>query len=219
MRRDRLDTRIEPVAMCGRPNGPSVARRRVLPRIVGALALALAWSSGCGGQKTQSQSGTDIAAPPPPSGSVTGSAAPGSASGSASGSAAGGSPAASGATPPASPAGDEARLPPPPPPPDQAPPSGAVMTTEGWSTPAPERQLSGYRLQIFATSDRQRAEETAVGARKSFSEPVYVEFEAPLYKVRIGDCATRHEAEMLRDKASTLGYDGSWIAETMVTGR
>ena len=48
---------------------------------------------------------------------------------------------------------------------------------------------------------------------------MYVEFEAPLYKVRIGDCATRHEAEMLRDKASTLGYDGSWIAETMVTAR
>jgi hypothetical protein len=93
------------------------------------------------------------------------------------------------------------------------------MTTEGWSTPAPERQVSGYRLQIFATSDRVKAEETAAGAKQSFTEPIYVEYEAPLYKVRIGDCATRQEAEALKEKASLQGYDGSWIAETMVTAR
>ncbi len=223
MRRDRRRDSIEPVAMRGRPNGPNVGHRRALdPLIAGALAAALGLMMGCSSQKTAAQSGTDPAGPPPPAGSVPGSAAPGSTSGSTSDPLSGGSSTTGGST--ASPAGapvagDASLLPPPPPPPDPAPASGAVMTPEGWSTPAPERQVSGYRLQIFATSDRQRAEETAAGARKSFTEPIYVEYEAPLYKVRIGDCATRQEAEMLKEKASLQGYDGSWIAETMVTAR
>ncbi|HWN80855.1 MAG TPA: SPOR domain-containing protein [Candidatus Udaeobacter sp.] len=122
-------------------------------------------------------------------------------------------------------------LPPPPPPPDPTPPAGAVGTAEGWidpSTPAqtasgqaPAAQaatalIPGYRIQIFASSERQRAESAAVDARQRFTEPVYVEFEAPLYKVRLGDCATRHEADTLKDKAGAQGYDGAWVAETQV---
>jgi hypothetical protein len=47
---------------------------------------------------------------------------------------------------------------------------------------------------------------------------MYIEFEAPLYKVRVGDCATRHEADTLKEKAGTQGYDGAWVAETPVQG-
>ena len=111
---------------------------------------------------------------------------------------------------------DFGTLPPPPPPPDPSPPAGAVATGEGWITPAPASQTPGYRVQIFASSDRARAESAAADARQRFVEPVYIEFEAPLYKVRVGDCATRHEADTLKEKAGTQGYDGAWVAETPI---
>lgn len=122
---------------------------------------------------------------------------------------------ASGST---SPVPEFGTLPPPPPPPDAAPASGSVATSEGWITPAPASQTPGYRVQIFASSDRTKAESAAAEARQRFSEPVYIEFETPLYKVRVGDCATRHEADLLKEKAGTQGYDGAWVAESQVRG-
>jgi hypothetical protein len=94
-----------------------------------------------------------------------------------------------------------------------------VETGEGWTTPAPGGQTPGYRVQIFASSERARAESAAAEARRKFTEPVYVEFEAPLYKVRVGDCVTRHEADTLKEKAGVQGYEGAWVAETPVTSR
>jgi len=141
---------------------------------------------------------------------------------------------------PSSPVPEFGTLPPPPPPPDPSPPSGSVATSEGWTTPsqsttstpaAPSTpstsstqappstsaaQTPGYRVQIFASSDRNRAESAAAEARQRFAEPVYIEFEAPLYKVRVGDCATRHEADTLKERAGAQGYDGAWVAETQV---
>jgi cell division septation protein DedD len=139
------------------------------------------------------------AAPPPPSSTPAPASAPAPAP-----------PAAGSATT------DFGTLPPPPPPPDPNPPAGAVATGEGWVTPAPASQTPGYRVQIFASSDRARAESAAADARQRFVEPVYIEFEAPLYKVRVGDCATRHEADTLKEKAGTQGYDGAWVAETPI---
>jgi len=110
-------------------------------------------------------------------------------------------------------------FPPPPPPPDAPPAAGTVQNSEGWTTPSPAGQTPGYRVQIFASSERDRAEAAAAEARRRFTEPVYVEYEAPLYKVRVGDCATRHEADTLKEKAGTQGYDGAWVAETPVSSR
>ena len=81
----------------------------------------------------------------------------------------------------------------------------------------PEPQLVyGYRVQIFASSTEQGAEKAAAGARQVFSEPVYVEYVAPLYKVRIGDCFSRSEADALKRTAIAAGYRDAWIVESLV---
>jgi hypothetical protein len=74
-------------------------------------------------------------------------------------------------------------------------------------------------VQIFASSQQERAEEIAAEARTRFREPVYVVYDAPFYKVRVGDCITRQEADVLKEKASAQGYEAPWVAETMVTAR
>lgn len=82
--------------------------------------------------------------------------------------------------------------------------------------PAPARVL-GFRVQIFASSTEKNASKVADDARANFSQNIYVEYVAPYYKVRVGNCLTREEAEVLKKKAQGLGYRGSFVVETMIS--
>jgi len=74
----------------------------------------------------------------------------------------------------------------------------------------------GYRVQIFASSSLEKAEDIARQARAVFTEQVYVEYSAPLYRVRVGDFLSKEEAMLLRDRAVESGYEGAWVAEAEV---
>lgn len=74
----------------------------------------------------------------------------------------------------------------------------------------------GFRVQIHAFQAKSGADSAADKARFQFPEKVYVDYVSPYYKVRVGDCMTRAEAEMLRARARQLGYTGAFIVETMV---
>jgi cell division septation protein DedD len=75
---------------------------------------------------------------------------------------------------------------------------------------------AGYRVQIFASSSLERAEEVAGEARVVFAEPVYVEYSVPLYKVRVGDFASKEEALQFRQRAIEMGYEGAWVTEAII---
>ena len=49
--------------------------------------------------------------------------------------------------------------------------------------------------------------------------PVYVEHEGLLYKVQVGDCLSRDEAETLRREAVGLGLEGAFIVDALVNTR
>ena len=74
----------------------------------------------------------------------------------------------------------------------------------------------GYRVQIFATSRQELAEQRAQEYRDILEENVYVEYEGLLYKVRVGDCLSHDEAEVLRRKTVALGHEGAFIVDTQV---
>ncbi|MBD3237401.1 MAG: hypothetical protein GF330_11895 [Candidatus Eisenbacteria bacterium] len=98
--------------------------------------------------------------------------------------------------------------------------SGEDLPPEARETDAerePDRpQRYGYRVQLFATSDRALAEQRAAEYREMFDAEVYVEFEGILYKVRVGDCLSRDEADALRREALGLGHEGAFIVDTLV---
>ncbi|UCF79365.1 MAG: SPOR domain-containing protein [Candidatus Eiseniibacteriota bacterium] len=75
---------------------------------------------------------------------------------------------------------------------------------------------SGYRVQIFASSSMERAEEVASQARSVFTESVYVEYSVPLYKVRVGNFLSKDEAMQFRQRAIEAGYEGAWVAEAII---
>ena len=94
-----------------------------------------------------------------------------------------------------------------------------IIEPEVISPPPPPEALEtlGFRVQIYAFNSRAGANSAAESARLQFPEKVYVDYVAPYYKVRVGDCVTRTEAEMLRARARQFGYTDAFIVETMVT--
>jgi cell division septation protein DedD len=81
--------------------------------------------------------------------------------------------------------------------------------------PDPEEFTPGWRVQIFASSAMASAEELAKEARRKFTEAVYVEYEPPLYKVRVGDFLTKPAAKQMATRVQAEGYD-AWVVETLV---
>jgi hypothetical protein len=109
---------------------------------------------------------------------------------------------------------EEPAMPLPPPPP--VPVEEAYTPAE---TPvAAPGQVYGFRIQIFASSTTEGAGRVADDARAAFgNQSVYVDHVVPYYKVRVGDCLTREEAEAIRHQALNLGYVGAFIVETMIS--
>lgn len=100
----------------------------------------------------------------------------------------------------------------------EEPPEEFVVEPEVISPSPPEAvETLGFRVQIYAFSSRPGADAAAEKARLRFPERVYVDYITPYYKVRVGDCVTRAEAEMLKARARQFGYTDAFIVETMVT--
>jgi len=77
----------------------------------------------------------------------------------------------------------------------------------------------GYRVQVLATRYFERANSLAVIMKNTVSDSVYVDFEAPNYKVRIGDFIDRNSAESLQQDLVQMGYDSAWILRTRINSQ
>ena len=77
----------------------------------------------------------------------------------------------------------------------------------------------GYRVQVLATRYFERAESLAVIMKNTVSDSVYVDFEAPNYKVRIGDFIDRNSAESLQQELVQMGYNSAWILRTRINSQ
>jgi len=78
--------------------------------------------------------------------------------------------------------------------------------------PSAGANVYGYRVQIGLFEDREQMERTAEQARSVQDLPVYVEYEAPFYRVRIGDFTTRESAEDYVRFMKEKGFvDALWV--------
>jgi len=77
----------------------------------------------------------------------------------------------------------------------------------------------GYRVQVLATRYFERAESLAVIMKNTVSDSVYVDFEAPNYKVRIGDFIDRNSAESLQQELVQMGYNSAWILRARINSQ
>ena len=77
-------------------------------------------------------------------------------------------------------------------------------------------EIEGFRVQVFATQDRNRADQLQRELVLKFDEKVYIIFEAPNYKLRVGDFLDRENAEILRLRLVSSDFPSSWIVRTRI---
>tara|TARA_Y100000031_G_scaffold150293_1_gene189432 strand:- start:597 stop:1067 length:471 start_codon:yes stop_codon:yes gene_type:complete len=81
------------------------------------------------------------------------------------------------------------------------------------------QELDGFRVQVFATRFSKSADSIKTVLEEKLDEELYIAFDAPVYKVRVGNFTTRNEAENMKIRLSNLGYDTAWIVRSKVFAR
>ena len=74
----------------------------------------------------------------------------------------------------------------------------------------------GYRLQIFESSSVEETNRTLRKFERSLKDSVYMVFEAPLYKLRLGNFVTKKEAEKQKENLKKKGYKNIWIVRSRI---
>ena len=77
----------------------------------------------------------------------------------------------------------------------------------------------GYRVQVLATRYFERADSLAVIMKNTVRDSGYVDFEAPNYKVRVGDFIDRDSAESLQQDLVQMGYNSAWILRSRINSK
>ncbi|WP_143304626.1 SPOR domain-containing protein [Chitinophaga vietnamensis] len=79
------------------------------------------------------------------------------------------------------------------------------------------RNQSGFRVQVISTNKRGDANEAKAKVMQLYPDyRAYLDFQAPYFKVRVGDFKTREEASDLRDKLSGLFSGGVFVVPAII---
>ena len=74
----------------------------------------------------------------------------------------------------------------------------------------------GFRVQVFASSDRNVAENARAVATQRLRMPAYLDLETGVYKVRVGDFVARADAEKALAAVRAADYADAWIVASKV---
>ena len=97
--------------------------------------------------------------------------------------------------------------------------SNKDSTTTANNSPDAQKEVNGFRVQIIATQDLEKATLLEEEAKSQFAmggNKTYLVFEAPLYKIRLGDFTSRDQADELKIQALRYGYREAFIVRTKV---
>lgn len=101
-------------------------------------------------------------------------------------------------------------------------PTPETSTDTGVAVPQPPQpsvdSLNGqaYRVQLFTSKLYGEAKDAVRVAEEIFDQPVYLDYEVPYFKVRVGSFAKREDAEAYQQKAKAAGYSDAWVVMVSV---
>ncbi|HVI48523.1 MAG TPA: SPOR domain-containing protein [Chitinophaga sp.] len=79
------------------------------------------------------------------------------------------------------------------------------------------RNQAGFRVQVISTNKRGDANEAKARVMQLYSDyRTYLDYQAPYFKVRVGDFKSREEATELRDKLSSLFSGGVFVVPAII---
>ena len=95
-----------------------------------------------------------------------------------------------------------------------------VVKTRIQVTPIKVRRptkIQGFRAQVFSASNQLAAERERDRAKDLLGrQDVYVDFEPPFFKVRVGNCRDRKAAEALVEEVKEKGYETPFIVRSQI---
>ena len=97
--------------------------------------------------------------------------------------------------------------------------SGHNMHPPGSKNEADQITKEVFRIQIFESSVASIARAEAKRFQNIFGDTVYIDFETPLYKLRIGSFKNRKSAEEAIETIKRLGAKDAWIIRTKAKSR
>jgi len=77
--------------------------------------------------------------------------------------------------------------------------------------------VDGFRVQVLSTQDLNEANHLMIELSSLFGNEVYIVFNSPNYKVRVGNFRFRGNAEKARQRIVDLGHRAAWIIRTRVS--
>jgi len=95
--------------------------------------------------------------------------------------------------------------------------SSAVNDTSVLDTSISE--VDGFRVQVFATGYSRSADSLKTILEHLGYKDVYIAFDTPVYKVRVGNFVSRNEAEKTRENLVKQKFDTAWIVRSKVFAR
>ena len=81
--------------------------------------------------------------------------------------------------------------------------------------PAEPALIDGFRVQVFATGDRDIAANAAREVQERLRIPTYIDLDGGMYKVRAGDFATRAEADQALP-GIRKDYPDAWVVASKI---
>lgn len=83
-----------------------------------------------------------------------------------------------------------------------------------------EEVLQGFRIQIFASASIDEANSTRTSAlQKLRVDSVYVVYDSPVYKVRVGDFPSRYDANQRLPLLIEKGFPDAWVVPDRIVQR
>jgi hypothetical protein len=83
-----------------------------------------------------------------------------------------------------------------------------------------EEQVQGFRVQVFSSSNFDDASlMKSQTLRKFKDDSIYVVYDAPVYKVRVGDFLNRYEANQRLPEFVEKGYRDAWVVPDRIVQR
>ena len=76
--------------------------------------------------------------------------------------------------------------------------------------------VKGYRIQIMISEDEKDLINVKQKLELIIKEKIYIKFELPNYKLRVGNFDSRKKAENYSNKVIQMGYRSAWVVPTLI---